>query len=436
MENQLTKKTYDKYDEELIESILPNGLKVIFSKKKGFQKKYATITTPFGSTDHQYYDLNLNELITLPLGVAHFLEHKMFEKKEGDIFKKFSELGANANAFTSFDRTSYLFSCVDHFEENLKLLIDLVQEPYFTHNSIQKEIGIIAEEIKMYQDSPNHKHFFQTLNALYPSHPVKNDIAGTIESIQKINQKILYDIHKYFYHPSQMVLTIVGDVDIHKTIDVLNKHIKQLPIIEDLIEKTIIPHETAIQSQYVEQYAPITQPKIMLALKLDPYRLSTVDKYKREMAMMLALEMIFSERSDFYIENLEQHVIDESFKYGFIEEKTFTYMMISARTKNLDLFKSNVYETIEKFYHNDELFEEKTFTKLKKELIGDFIIGLNSLEYIADQLTKHSFEQLEFYELLDVINELSLKYIVDTFKEVIDEGQFIESVLLPNESKK
>ena len=203
----MTVKYYEALEETVISKTLPNGLEVIYVKKPGFNKKFATYTTRFGSVDNHFTVDGVTHKI--PDGIAHFLEHKMFEKEDGDVFHKFSEHGASANAFTSFDRTSYLFSCTDNFYDNLKLLMDMVEEPYFTDQSVEKEVGIINEEIKMYQDNPGYKLFSTMMESLYNTHPVRIDIAGTLDSIQQITKEDLYLCHETFYAPNNMVLSLI-----------------------------------------------------------------------------------------------------------------------------------------------------------------------------------------------------------------------------------
>src|SRR3954451_10353295 len=204
---------FNQLQEELYHEKLDNGLDVYILPKKGFNKTYATFTTNYGSIDNHFKPLNETEFLKVPDGIAHFLEHKLFEKEDGDVFQQFSKQGASANAFTSFTRTAYLFSCTSNFEENLETLVDFVQEPYFSEKTVEKEKGIIGQEITMYDDNPDWRLYFGTIQNMYKNHPVKIDIAGTIESISHITKDCLYECYNTFYHPSNMLLFIVGPVD-------------------------------------------------------------------------------------------------------------------------------------------------------------------------------------------------------------------------------
>ena len=199
-----------KINEKLFYTETKNGLKLFFMPKKGYTKKHAIFSTDYGSIDNIFIPIKENKPCQVPEGIAHFLEHKLFEEPDSNIFEKFSKMGADVNAFTNFNQTSYLFTSTEYFYENLELLIKFVQNPYFTDENVEKEKGIIAQEIKMYEDSPNWRVFFNLLKAMYINHPVKIDIAGTVDSIQTINKELLYKSYNTFYHPSNMVLFIIG----------------------------------------------------------------------------------------------------------------------------------------------------------------------------------------------------------------------------------
>src|SRR3954453_11844038 len=210
---------FNQIQEEIYHEKLENGLEVFILPKKGFNKTYATFTTKYGSIDNHFMPLEKSEFLKVPDGIAHFLEHKLFEKEDGDVFQQFSKQGASANAFTSFTRTAYLFSSTSNVELNLDTLMDFVQEPYFSEKTVEKEKGIIGQEITMYDDNPDWRLYFGLIQNLYQNHPVKIDIAGTIESISHINKDLLYECYNTFYHPSNMLLFIVGPVDPNQFMD-------------------------------------------------------------------------------------------------------------------------------------------------------------------------------------------------------------------------
>lgn len=204
---------YPDFDEKVYQEVLANGLTVNIVPKVGFHKTYASFTVNYGSVDSTFISLNDNKITNRPDGVAHFLEHKLFEKADYDAFELFGQLGADSNAFTSYTKTSYLFSTVENVRKCIETLLDFVQSPYFTNDSVEKEKGIIAQEIMMYDDDYNWRLYSGIVENLYPNSPLSKDIAGTVESIKNISTKDLYECYQAFYQPSNMDLFVVGAVD-------------------------------------------------------------------------------------------------------------------------------------------------------------------------------------------------------------------------------
>lgn len=217
---------YEHLQETLYYEVMDNGLHVYILPKPGFQKTYATFATKYGSVDN-HFQVEGQEAVKVPDGIAHFLEHKMFEEPTGDIFATFASHGASANAFTSFDQTVYLFSATEYVNENIQTLVDFVQNPYFTDQNVEKEKGIIGQEIDMYADNPDWRVYFGLIEAMYQKHPVHIDIAGTVESIRTITKEMLYECYNTFYHPSNMLLFVVGGVDPQEVIDMVRSNQEQ-----------------------------------------------------------------------------------------------------------------------------------------------------------------------------------------------------------------
>ena len=219
----MKKKVFEGFaDESYVKAELENGLTVYISEKPQYSSSYAIFGTKYGSIDTRFAKDD-GEMIDVPEGIAHYLEHKLFEGEDGDAFSKYAKTGANANAFTSFDRTCYLFSCSDNFYENLDILLNFVQSPYFTEENVLKEQGIIGQEIRMYDDSPSWRVMFNLLENMYQNHPVRIDIAGTVESIAKIDADLLYKCYETFYNPANMFICIAGNIDADKTLKQIEK---------------------------------------------------------------------------------------------------------------------------------------------------------------------------------------------------------------------
>ena len=414
---------YEQIDERVFEAELNNGLKLFIIPKKGFQKTFVTYNKfkPHGS----------DTFVTVPDGVAHFLEHKLFENDDEseDLFTAFAEDNAQVNAFTSFDRTSYLFSATDHVERNIKRLLTMVESPYFTKETVDKEKGIIAEEIKMYQEQPGYKLMFNTLKAMYDTHPIRVDIAGSVESIYEITKDDLYLCYETFYHPSNMVLFVVGDVDVANIYDVVATHENQRDkeaqpqIVRDpLIEKA------TVNESKVTETMKLQSPRLMLGFKNNPL----VDEpdasfVKRDLEMTLFYEMLFGEETDFYQSLLNEDLIDETFGYQFVLEPTYSFSVITSATQYPDKLKALLLTEIEN--NQGQLNDEEALKKQKKQFIGEFISGLNSPEYIANQYTKLYFEGVSLFDLLEIVESITLESVNETSKMCLNLEQVVDSRL-------
>ncbi|PTK05071.1 peptidase M16 [Staphylococcus saprophyticus] len=422
---------YEQIDERVFEAELNNGLKLFIIPKKGFQKTFVTYTTKFGSLDNKFKPHGSDTFVTVPDGVAHFLEHKLFENDDDseDLFTAFAEDNAQVNAFTSFDRTSYLFSATDHVERNIKRLLTMVESPYFTKETVDKEKGIIAEEIKMYQEQPGYKLMFNTLKAMYDTHPIRVDIAGSVESIYEITKDDLYLCYETFYHPSNMVLFVVGDVDVANIYDVVATHENQRDkeaqpqIVRDpLIEKA------TVNESKVTETIKLQSPRLMLGFKNNPL----VDEpdasfVKRDLEMTLFYEMLFGEETDFYQSLLNEDLIDETFGYQFVLEPTYSFSVITSATQYPDKLKALLLTEIEN--NQGQLNDEEAFSLLKKQFIGEFISGLNSPEYIANQYTKLYFEGVSLFDLLEIVESITLESVNETSKMCLNLEQVVDSRL-------
>ncbi len=310
---------YELIDERVFEQELENGLRLFIIPKPGFQKTFVTYTTQFGSLDNQFKPLGQDQFVTVPDGVAHFLEHKLFEKEEEDLFTAFAEDNAQANAFTSFDRTSYLLSATDNIENNIKRLLTMVETPYFTKETVDKEKGIIAEEIKMYQEQPGYKLMFNTLRAMYQRHPIRVDIAGSVESIYDITKDDLYLCYETFYHPSNMVLFVVGDVNPEEICRIVKQHEDaHNKVNQPKIERGLVDEPEDVKEAFVTESMKIQSPRLMLGFKNKPLQEAPQKYVQRDLEMSLFFELIFGEETDFYQNLLNEGLIDDTFGYQFV----------------------------------------------------------------------------------------------------------------------
>ncbi|WP_270232162.1 EF-P 5-aminopentanol modification-associated protein YfmH [Staphylococcus warneri] len=419
---------YDVIDETVYEYELQNGLRLFVIPKPGFQKTFVTYTTQFGSLDSRFKPLGKDEFVTVPDGVAHFLEHKLFEKEEEDLFTAFAEENAQANAFTSFDRTSYLFSATDHLENNIKRLLTMVETPYFTKETVDKEKGIIAEEIKMYQEQPGYKLMFNTLRAMYEKHPIRVDIAGSVESIYDITKDDLYLCYETFYHPSNMVLFVVGDVEPQYIVDIVEEHENlRDKTNQPKIERALIDEPKSVNQHVVSEEMKLQSPKLMLGFKNQPLDESPEKYVQRDLEMTFFYELIFGEETEFYQELLNDDLIDETFGYQFVLEPTYSFSIITSATNHPDQLKQLLIKQLKD--NKGNLTDVEAFDLLKKQFIGEFISSLNSPEYIANQYAKLYFEGVSVFDMLNIVENITLESVNETSQLCLDLDEMVDSRL-------
>lgn len=423
---------YKEIDENVYQETLDNGLEVFIIQKAGYNKRFVTYTSKYGSIDN-HFRVGGKEY-KVPDGIAHFLEHKMFEKEDGDIFDQFAKGGANANAFTSYDRTSYLFSTTEDFYKNLTLLMDMVEKPYFTEETVEREIGIINEEIKMYQDNPGYRLYFDTISQMYDELPVKIDIAGTLPSISKITKDHLYLCHGTFYHPSNMVLIMVGDFDVDETMQFVKDHQDGRGNIKPIDVERILPDEKrGVVKQKHNLYLDVAETKVMLGFKNERIE-SGKERLTRDLAMMFGLDMVFGEQSDYYYQMLEDGIIDDSFNFAHNEEKDFAHILMTTQTDDPEKFRQTILTIIEDI-KNKDIFKEEKLAIQKREVLGDYLSSLNSPEYIANQYTKYHLDGYDLYQLPEIIEGITVEDIRRYIFDALNPEYMVECVLQPEGEK-
>lgn len=427
----MKKIVFETLNETLWHEKLDNGLDVYVLNKEGFHKTYATFTTKYGSIDRHFTPIGSNEAIEVPDGIAHFLEHKMFEKEDGDVFYTFSKQGAQANAFTSFTRTAYLFSSTSNVEENLMTLLNFVQEPYFTESSVEKEKGIIGQEIRMYDDNPDWRAYFGFIENLYHTHPVRIDIAGTEESISHITKDLLYTCYETFYHPSNMLLFVVGAVNPEQIMESIRKNqaqktFKQPSSLHRYFEEE--PKEVWKKERTL--HMPVQVSKCYCGFKQTaPYHQGE-ELLKYESVVELLLDYLFASSSPYYEKLYEEGLIDRSFGYSYTEENGFGFVMIGGDTKNSDLLSNRIQAIIQSFLH--EPIDETTLTRMKKNKIGKFMRALNSPEYIANQFTRYQFNEMNLFDVPKVLESITLDDLEKVRKEMFQFDYYSVFHVKPN----
>ncbi|MEG0276093.1 MAG: pitrilysin family protein [Coprobacillus sp.] len=409
---------YHTLQETLYYEEMNNGLKVYLLPKLGFSKTYGLFSTQFGSIDTTFVPLGEKEMIKVPDGIAHFLEHKMFEMNDGDASDKFAQLGASTNAFTSSSRTAYLFNTTSNENQCIELLLDFVQDIYLTNESVEKEKGIINQEIKMYDDDPDWRCYFGSIQNLYKEHPVKIDIAGTVETVNEIDKETLEKCYHTFYHPSNMMLFVVGNIEPEKTMDMIreNQNSKSFKKANEIQRQTI--HEAHEVDKKEEKLSmDVTMPKVIVSLKINDILLDPKEKLKRELSMNLLLDMLFSKSSPLYEDWMQKEIINDSFSANFTQERDYSFLQFGGDAPNPIQLKDKILELIVSM--KDYVIDEESFSRIKKKNIGVLIDVFNSPEGIGNLFSRYYFEGIMVFDLIDTISSLKVSDLED-LKQLFD----------------
>lgn len=421
-----TKKiSYEAIGEEYFFTKHPSGLDIYIYPKKGYSSKYAILGTNFGSVNNTFKLKNEEAFTIVPDGIAHYLEHKLFASESGDAFELFAKTGASANAYTSFEKTAYLFSCTDNFNQSLEILLDFVQTPYFTEENVEKERGIIAQEIKMYQDSPEWKVYINLLGALYHNHPVKIDIAGSVESIAKITPEILYDCYKAFYNLHNMALCIVGDLDPDEVLAVIDKKIQYSPPIE--IDRYFPQEPKTVCKEFVNEEFDINSSMFCLGFKENvSSNVSTKDSVYTD----LILSYLTSPSSEMYSELLGSGLINTaSFTGEHLEGPKYSSIVFSGESQNPE----KAAEVIKK--HTAKLLssgiKKEDFERIKKAVYGKSMNVYNSVSSTANVLLGFVLSGKDFFGYMKELENATLEGLNERIAAHFKEDNSSLSVAVP-----
>lgn len=422
---------FDQLKEKLYYEKMANGLDVYILPKQGFNKTYATFTTKYGSVDNHFVPLGQEEFVKVPDGIAHFLEHKLFEKEDGDVFQQFSKQGASANAFTSFTRTAYLFSSTSDVERNLETLIDFVQDPYFTEKTVEKEKGIIGQEITMYDDNPDWRLYFGLIQNMYQNHPVKIDIAGTVESISHITKDLLYECYNTFYHPSNMLLFVTGPVDPEAIMGQIRsnqekKEYSDQPAIERRFEQEM----TGVAEKKQVLKMNVQSSKCLLGVKALNVKQEGAEMLKNELTLNVMLDILFGKSSKNYEKLYREGLIDETFSYDYTQEQGFGFAMLGGDTSDPDQLAGTLRSMLLEAKTGD-VFSQEALDRTKKKKIGAFLRSVNSPEYIANQFTRYAFNEMDLFEVVSEIEKISLEQLKETANVFLSEDRFTVCQVVP-----
>ena len=399
----------------------PSGLTVYVYPKEGYNSAYAIFGTRYGSIN-TCFSVDNGEKITVPDGIAHYLEHKLFESEDGDAFVRYAKTGANANAYTSFEKTCYLFSCTDKFDESLEILLDFVQDPYFTGQAVAKEQGIIGQEIKMYDDSPDWRVMFNMLEAMYKNHPVRIDIAGTVESIAQITAEKLYDIYNVFYNLNNMVLCVSGNVTVEQVLKTADKMLK--PSEKHKIHNYFEDEPYEICEPYVEQSFPVSMPIFNFGFKEKAD--SLLDERQTAQTEIL-LSMIASQTSTLYRDLMDYNLINSSFSYELFEGPGYCSVIFGGESRAPKQAAEMIKQYISKI--KKEGLDKNDFETAKKAVYGDIVSSLNSVDSIANTIADYHFNGNELFSYIDAIAETTFDDVCKRLNEMLDVNNCTLSVV-------
>lgn len=419
---------YDNLQETLYYEVMDNGLHVYVLPKPGFQKTYATFATKYGSVDNHFKVEGESET-QVPDGIAHFLEHKMFEEPEGDIFAKFASNGASANAFTSFDQTVYLFSATENIHENLETLIDFVQNPYFTDQNVEKEKGIIGQEINMYQDNPDWRVYFGLIEAMYKVHPVHIDIAGTVESIGTITKEDLYTCYNAFYHPSNMLLFVVGGVDPEETMNLVrsNQAGKSYDK-QGSIERIFDPEPQGVEEKRRESRLAVSLPKCLFGFKEKQVGLPAEEQLHRDLTTKLMMDLLFGSSTELYQKLYDEDLISDSFGHEYNSAPQYAFSAVGGDTKDPDQLLARIRTEVDKLKASG--FQKSDFERARKKKMGGYLRMLNSPENIAHEFTRYQFRGADLFKVLPIYESITVDDVNRRLQEHVDWDQLAVSIVV------
>ncbi len=414
-----------KVKEEIYKQKLDNGLNIIIIPKKDASKKYVIWGTKFGSIDNHFLIEQDKEEIKIPDGVAHFLEHKLFEQENGtNSLDALSSLGVEANAYTTYNHTAYLFEATNNFYEALDEFMNYVQNPYFTDENVEKEKGIISQEINMYEDDPEWQVYMNAMRIMYDKTPTNIDIAGSIESISKINKEILYKSYNNFYDLSNMLLVVCGDFEPKSILEEIKKRItktsnqKQVQRIYEKEQEEIVKSDKTVTME-------VNMPVFVIGFK-DKIQ-SDIDIVKKHIAIEIILYMLLGKSSEAYQELYKSGDIisGPSFEYEFT--KQYAHVLITGKSKNPQKIAEMLKTQITNY--KKEGLDSNHFERIKKKVYGDYVTQYDDVGNIARMFLSDYFKEINSFDYIDKINELDIEYTNKILNEVFDLNKMVISIV-------
>ena len=400
----------------------PSGTTLMLCPMKGYSTAYALFATRCGSIDDSF-STGDGEMVQVPNGIAHFLEHKLFESEEGDAFEQYAKTGASANAYTSFDRTAYLFGCTDRFRESLEILLNLVTTPYFTEQTVKKEQGIIGQEIRMYDDDPDWRVYFNLLGALYQEHPIRIDIAGTVESIAGISADLLYRCYNAFYNLNNMVLSIAGNFEIKDVVEACDKILKPAAPVRVSTREVQEPDE--IRTRRVEQTLEVAAPLFQIGFKgrAKSYRENILAQVTGE----LVCDLIAGESTALYRELYDEGLINAVFDTEVMAGPNYLVNIFSGESRDPDAVFARLTDGVRALQERG--ISEEDFERARRAAYGRYVGIYGNVESMAGMMVLAKLADFGAYEPLDLLGELTLNDAQAFLRENFDTERCALSVV-------
>lgn len=409
---------------------LPSGLPVIVVPRPGFRQATATFTTHYGSLDSVFTPPGKQERVRVPDGIAHFLEHKLFESEEGDAMSKFAALGAQSNAYTTWEQTAYFFTTTSNFSQCLDVLLEMVQKPWFTEESVAKEQGIIGQEIQQYRDDPGWRSVFGVLEAMYQHHPIRIDIAGTVESISHITKDLLYECHRTFYHPSNMFLLAVGDLDPQQVVEQVVRSVeahRYQP--QGQIKRVFEAEPPAVARPRVQEELVVAQPILRLGFKDHDVGYTGLRLQRKDLLTGILLDAMLGKSSPLYTELYEAGLIDQRFGYEYEGGESYGWTMIGGPTRDPVRLEERLREGIDRT--RQQGLDADAFNRAKKKNMGRFLSAMSSSDTIVHLWNQLYFKGMDMFQWIPLGNELTVDEANARLREHFDPSASVALVIKP-----
>ncbi len=412
-----------KIKEKIYIEKLENGLTVMIVPKNTTNKKYVIWGTHFGSIDNHFIMPNTKEEVFVPDGVAHFLEHKMFEQENGrNSLDVLMALGVDANAYTTNNHTAYLFETTENFYEALDELMDYVQHPYFTNENVEKEKGIIGQEIGMYDDDPSWRLYMNALDCLYHDNVIKIDIAGTVESISKIDKDVLYKCYNTFYNPSNMVMVVCGDFAPEKMLEEIKKRLVEKPK-QGEIKRIYAQEKKEIHMPYKEETMEVSSPIFMIGFKDE---IEEKNKIQRHIAIEILMNMLIGKSSSLYQKLYNDGLLMSQPDLDYEFSNDYAHVLITSQSKKPKKIQEELLKEIKKLQEN---FDEDQFNRIRKKIYGDYVAEYNNVADISRMLLSDYFKGVQTFDYIEQFSTVTLEYTRQILQEVFDEKRCILSII-------